>query len=200
MFCAEVVAEVAACFAPQSAEAPVELPVGQWVGVPIGTPVSVLAGSTVFMAESPPAQEASDTDGVVGVEPQVIPAAGGVGAESLGAPMCKGWDSLAAQLCAEELEQVSYDFWHGGLWGRCCLCKKKGQNMWLDEKHINSEEHLRRLSDRGAAARAARGLAPPPIGKRSAPEDNIKDYYPSSYNGGPVDAVILSDSFFYFKK
>ena len=89
MFCAEVVAEVSACFAPQSAEAPVELPVGQWVGVPIGTPVSVPAGSTVFMVESPPAQEASDTDGVVGVEPHVIPAAGGVGAESLGSPTCK---------------------------------------------------------------------------------------------------------------
>ena len=69
------------------------------------------------VAESPPAQEALETDGAVGVQPEVHPAAGGVGAESLGAPMCKGWDSLAAQLCAQELEQVSYDFyWDGCLW------------------------------------------------------------------------------------
>ena len=205
MFCAEVVAEVSACLAPRSAAAPVELPVGRWVGVPVGTPVSVPAGSTVWMAESPPLQEAAESAGVTGVEAHVSPAAaaaglvmseGGEGAESLGAPMCKGWDSLAAQLCAQELEQVSYDFfWDGCLWGRCCLCPK---HQWLDLQHVNSEDHLRRLTERGAAAaRTARGLASSP--KRSVPDDNIKVYHPSTYTGGPVDGAILTDSIYYFK-
>ena len=79
MFCAEVVAEVSACFAPQSASTPVELPVGQWVGVPVGTPISVPAGSTVWMAESPPAHASSETDAVVGAQPNVTPAAEVVG-------------------------------------------------------------------------------------------------------------------------
>ena len=177
MFCAEVVAEVSACFAPEVSSTPVELPVGRWVGVPVGTPISVPAGSTVWMAESPPAQEAVETDGVVRVHPEDRPAAEGVGAEPLGAPMCKGWDTLVAQLCAEELEQVSYDFYENGcLWGRCCLCPK---HKWLDLKHVNSEDHLRRLTERGAAAaRTARGLPSSP--KRSVPDDNIKVYHPST--------------------
>ena len=92
----------------------------------------------------------------MGAQPNVTPAAEVVGdvtserslgGELFGARMCKGWETLSAKLCAEELEQVSYDFWYGGLWGRCCLCN----NKWLDEKHVNSYDH-RCLGDRGAAA------------------------------------------------
>ena len=142
MFCAEVVAEVAACFAPQSAATPVELPVGQWMGVPVGTPVSAPAGSTVWMAESPPVLQASENDVVLGVEPEVPPVAGAV-------------DGSASE---------------GGVGG---------------------EPSVARMNSAGPASR--------PVQERSDPHSNIKVYYPSTYNGGPVDCVILSDSFYYFR-